>query len=388
MHKLLQVFTLCTLIFVVLSCGPSTENNVNQPAQKEAVRGVWMTNVASEVLHSRGNIVEAVKLLDSLGFNTIFLVTWNRGNTIYQSDIMKNFTGRSIDPKYGDRDPLQEVIEEAHKRDIKVFAWFEFGFASSYGDDTGGALIQQKPEWASKDINGDITTKNKFQWMNALHPEVQDFITSLVLEVVNKYEVDGVQGDDRLPAMPSNGGYDEFTVELYKSEHSGNEPPVNHLDFEWVSWRAQKLNEFLKVLYTSVKQADPTCLVSMSPSVYPWSKENYLQDWPTWVRQGYVDLVCPQLYRYDIDAYNQLLEEITSWQLADSDLPIFYPGVLLQVDKYNPTEDMLRAMIESNRAYGVNGEVFFFYEGVKKFKGLFSEMYAEPVVFPDLAKKK
>ena len=38
----------------------------------------------------------------------------------------------------------------------------------------------------------------------------------------------------------------------------------------------------------------------MAPSIYPWSEEEYLQDWPTWMQKGYVDLVCPQVYRYNI----------------------------------------------------------------------------------------
>lgn len=51
-----------------------------------------------------------------------------------------------------------------------------------------------------------------FFWWNGLHPEVQYFMHDLVLEVVKNYKVDGIQGDDRLPAMPSEGGYDSFTT--------------------------------------------------------------------------------------------------------------------------------------------------------------------------------
>ena len=63
-----------------------------------------------------------------------------------------------------------------------------------------------RPEWAARDKNGAILTKNGFEWMNAIHPEVQQFLLDMVQEVIRSYDVDGIQGDDRLPAMPSEGG--------------------------------------------------------------------------------------------------------------------------------------------------------------------------------------
>ena len=378
-HTLSFLLFVFSLWMLLSSCSKGTQEDI--PA---TVRGVWLTNVASDALRSKENIEEAVALLDSLNFNTIFVVTWNRGYTLYKSEVMKDLTGYAIDPVYGDRDPLQEVIEAAHRRSIKVFAWFEFGFASSYEEADGGLVLRAKPSWVSLDTHGDLTEKNKFQWMNGFHPEVQDFMLSLVGEVVKNYEVDGIQGDDRLPAMPVNSGYDDYTVALYQGEHGGQSPPADENDPQWIEWRAKKLNTFMGRLYHQVKEWDPQCIVSMAPSIYPWSKENYLQDWPTWMENGYVDLVCPQLYRYDLAAYTQLLDEILTQQLDEKDHPKFYPGVLLQVDDYNPSYELLSNTLKENRAAGVHGEVFFFFEGVKKFKDFFGEHYAEKTPFPSL----
>ncbi|RQH24258.1 hypothetical protein D5R40_29875 [Okeania hirsuta] len=44
-----------------------------------------------------------------------------------------------------------------------------------------------------------------------LRSEVQKFVLALLKEVVVKYEVDGIQGDDRLPALPSMAGYEAYT---------------------------------------------------------------------------------------------------------------------------------------------------------------------------------
>jgi uncharacterized lipoprotein YddW (UPF0748 family) len=370
---------------------PTSTGGAGSPPSVEktgisAVRGVWLTNVDSDVLKSRENIKEAINLCSELGINTIFTVVWNKGFTLYPSKVMKDEFGIEIDTAISGRDPLKEVIEEAHKKKIKVIAWFEFGFASSFKIG-GGHLLTAKPDWASKDFSGNLTTKNGFEWMNAFNPEVQNFILALISEVVRNYDVDGIQGDDRLPALPSNGGYDEYTVEQYKKEHSGNNPPEDYKNHEWVKWRADKLTEFCGKIHQTVKAINPNCIVSMSPSIYPWSKEEYLQDWPEWVKRGYVDLLCPQLYRYTIEEYKKVLSESYTKHLPKGYKHIFYPGVLIKVGGYFPKSDFLLQMIEANRELGIEGEVFFFYEGIKKYPDLFKNtIYRERADFPHLLK--
>ena len=343
----------------------------------EPVKGVWLTNVASDALHSKENIEKAVLKCKALGINTIFMVTWNKAQTMYRSAIMKDFTGEEIDPVLDSentgRDPLQELIDLAHANDIKVFAWFEFGFASSYKDN-GGTLVKLKPEWASLTSEGEICTKNNFDWLNALNPEVQEFMSSLVLEVVENYNVDGIQGDDRLPAMPSSGGYNPETIELYKSELGGNPPPENYKDFEWVNWRSEKLNNYLEQLYKDIKAVNPNCIVSMAPSVFPWSKEEYLQDWPTWINFGYVDMICPQVYRKDSLRYEQTLKQSISYIIPEK-RHLFFPGILIQVNDERPSKELFEFMLQSNRKEGINGEVYFFYEGLNAFENEIKASY-------------
>ena len=343
----------------------------------EPVRGVWLTNVASDALYSKENIQNAVKYCDELGLNTIFVVTWNKAMTTYRSQLMKDLTGVELDPELDPqqtgRDPLREVIDEAKKYGIKVFAWFEFGFSSSYQED-GGILLTLKPEWSSLNVRGKLTTKNGFEWMNALDPEVQDFMLSLVLEVVNNYEVDGIQGDDRLPAMPSEGGYNPEVMEAYAMDNFGTLPPEYSKDFNWIQWRSEKLNEFMKQLYKEVKRTDPACIISMSPSIFPWSKEEYLQDWPTWVNFGYVDMVCPQVYRKDSLSFSRTLAANVEYILPEK-RHLIYPGLLIRVDSVQPSGELLEFMIQENRRHGLEGEVYFFYEGLSQYEEMFKRIY-------------
>ena len=327
-----------------------------------ALRGVWVTTAASTALSSRANIQQMVTDCKNSGINNIFVVVYNNARTIYPSTVMNNLIGKPISETFAGRDPLKECIDEAHAKGIKVHAWFEYGFSSSYSAN-GGPIVAAKPNWAAKDVNGNLVVKNGFDWLNGLHPEVQQFMINLFKEVLTNYDVDGVQGDDRLPAMPSTGGYDTYTVDLYKAENGGVAPPVAYANTAWINWRANKLNQFVKRLRTEVKTLKPNVQFTMSPSPYPFGLTEYLQDWPTWVDSGWVDAVIPQCYRYDITAYNATIAQQKLYY-KNTKVP-FYPGVLLRSGTYFAPPTFLTQMIQTNRTNGFKGEVFFFYEGLK-----------------------
>jgi uncharacterized lipoprotein YddW (UPF0748 family) len=348
-----------------------------------AVRGVWLTNVDSRVLNSRANIERAVNLLDSLGFNTIFVVTWNKTMTSYPSAVMKQMTGVEIDTLFTGRDPLKELIEAAHRRNLKVIAWFEFGFSASYKQD-GGAILKARPDWAAVGADGRLVTKNGFDWMNGFQPEVQDFLLSLIMEVVTRYDVDGIQGDDRLPAMPCESGYDPYTTDLYASQHGGKRPPRDFRDPGWIQWRADLMTAFMERIHRTVKSHNRKLIVSMSPSIYPFAKEEYLQDWPEWMKRGLVDMVHPQLYRYGFADYARELKALVRTQLPPDQLSRCSPGVLLKLGDYSPSKKFLTRMLEENRTEGINGEVMFFYEGVARHADVFRKFYGTKVAFPSI----
>lgn len=377
--KFYSAFPLLFALLAFLSCSksgtPPGNNPVTPPPtapDPKVLRGAWVTTTASTALNSRDNIKQTVATFKAAGLNQIFIVVYNNARTVYPSTVMQNLTGKLIKEGFEGRDPLQEMIEEAHAANMKVYAWFEYGFSSSYSAN-GGSIVQARPHWAGRAQNGSLLVKNGFDWLNAFHPEVQDFLMSLINEVVTKYNVDGIQGDDRLPAMPSEGGYEEYTVNLYKAEHNGTAPPTNTKDPDWLQWRAKKLNRFMKRIYTEVKAAKPAMKIVMSPSIYPFSLNEYLQDWPTWVDSSWVDGIIPQVYRYDINAYRTTLAAQKPYFKEKLDL--YTPGVLLKSGTYLPSDQFLTEMISANRAQGLKGEVFFFYEGVKDKVNFFATQY-------------
>jgi uncharacterized lipoprotein YddW (UPF0748 family) len=371
------IHLLSLFIFTLVCCSKADDPAAIKPPIQTStgIKGVWLTNVASSALDSPDNIKESVQICKKSGITDIFMVVWNKGRTLFISETMNKEFGKPIMEQYAGRDPLQEMIAEAHKSGIKVHAWFEYGFAAS-NSQQGGVILQKYPQWSAKDRLGNLLiSSGGFEWMNGIHPQVQDFMKSLILEVVTKYDIDGIQGDDRLPAMPIAGGYDAFTLELYKQENGSQTPPQNEKDAAWINWRTNKLTAFAGNLYAAVKAVKPKMIVSFAPSIYPFGKDNYLQDWPTWLDKGYCDYVIPQLYRYDIDAYTQTLKSQIDYVKKTPDRSKFYGGVLIQSGSWNPTEEYLDAMISANRNNGIKGEVLFFYEGLKKNSVYFQSKY-------------
>lgn len=340
------------------------------------IRGVWLTNVGSQVLYSSESIKGAVKNCRKKGINHIFVVMWNKGRTLYPSKIMRDSFGIEIEEALQGQDPLRELIDAAHADSIKVYAWMEYGFAAE-NSGFGEHILRLRPDWAALGQDGKVVVKNGFKWMNALDLRVQNFMMTLLKEVVTKYpDLDGIQGDDRLPALPSEAGYNPEILAAYRAENNGQEPSHSKNDVNWVNWRAARLNGFAQRMYQELKAIRPGLKIAMAPSIFPFSKTEYLQDWPTWVQNGWVDLISPQIYRYDLAAYSNELTKIVSQQVPADKLQLLAPGILLKLGSYTPTPDFLQLMIKENRLRKINGEVFFFYEGLYAHSSYFEQQYA------------
>ena len=326
------------------------------------IQGVWIANHPhSQVLTSLENTKQAIKYLKEKGFNTIFPVIWNRGYTLYPSSVMQSYNFPIIDPFYGqqNRDPIAEIITEAHRNQIEVIPWFEYGFAASHLI-SGGHLLKQNPYWKAINYQGEKVIHGGLTWMNGFHPQVQQFMLQLVLEVVTKYDVDGIQGCDRFPAAPIQSGYDTYTVNKYQTQFN-QPPPDNERDSQWLQWRANLLTEFLTNLYQQVKAIKSNVIVSLAPAVYPFCKKNLLQDSKTWVERGLVDIIHPQIYRSDFFRYRHEVNQIKK-HFNSSDLTRFAPGIALKANNKYVNKQDLEKMFQLNKKIGFGGQVIFHYE--------------------------
>lgn len=331
--------------------------------QTGEIRGVWLTNIDSEVLFAKQKVSNAIDTLARLNFNTLYPTVWNWGYTLYPSKVAEKVTGISLDPTEGlqGRDMLQEVITEGHKKGMAVIPWFEFGFMAP----ADSQLAKHHPQWLTARLDGTTVwlegNVHERVWLNPLHPEVQAFMSDLIVEIVSQYDVDGIQLDDHF-GFPSDFGYDDYTVKLYQKEHNGKLPPSDYQNEEWIRWRANKITDYMKTLFAQIKQNNPTAIVSVSPNPQGFSLNSYLLDWYTWERAGLIEELVVQVYRHNMEDFQRELSQ-PELQTAKDHIPVAI-GILSGLKGRPVPSDRLRQQVQMARQEGFAGVSFFFYESL------------------------
>ncbi|NES04050.1 MAG: family 10 glycosylhydrolase [Okeania sp. SIO2F4] len=353
---LIAIFTTITLVLA--------SNQISKTAQKTEIRGVWITNIDSEVLFSESGTKAAVNRLANLNFNTLYPTVWQGGYTLYPSQVAQQVFGKSLDPTPGlqGRDFLQEIITEAHEKSLTIIPWFEFGFMAPADSE----LVRLHPNWLTKRRDGTtIKMEGEYPrvWLNPFHPEVQQFILDLILEIVTKYDIDGIQLDDHF-GLPAQFGYDDFTVKLYEKELPGLSPSDNYQETFWVRWRADKINNFMERVSEEIKAIKPDCIISVSPNPLHFALPAYLQDWFTWEREKWIDEIVLQVYRPDIKRFINELER-TEVKLAKNNIP-FAIGILTGLKNNSTPITTIEEQVETVRKRNFAGVSFFFYESLWK----------------------
>jgi len=331
-------------------------------SELQELRGVWMTNIDSRVLFSRRNLDAALTRLDRLNFNTVYPTVWNWGYTLYPSAVAEATYGRRIDPHPGlrRRDMLAEAVDRGRELGLRVVPWFEFGFQAP----SDSELARQKPEWLTQKADGSLTRmegEHERVWLNPFLPEVQDFIIALAVEIVENYDVDGIQFDDHM-GLPAEYGYDPQTIALYRAEHDGRDPPDDHTDPDWVAWRADKITQFMRRLFFAVKAVDNEAVISVSPNPQSFAYSRYLQDWERWERMGLIEELIVQLYRRDLASFESQLAAPELIAARDH-IPTAI-GVLAGLRDRPADTDLMGEQIEAVRANAFDGVAFFFYESL------------------------
>jgi len=378
-RKLLKFTIICLVSFTVINFSPLLAQN----SPKTELRGVWLTNVDSDVLFSRSNLRNAVRRLQRLHFNTLYPVVYNGGYTLFPSQTMEKYIGIPLDPEPGlqGRDMLQEIITQGKEHKMAVIPWFEYGLMAPENSE----LVKKHPQWVtqrrdgSKVITFGENNEVRVVRLNPVHPEVQQFLTDLVTEVVQKYDVDGIQFDDHF-GFPVDMGYDEYTIELYKSEHGGNSPPEDHRNPEWMRWRARFVTELWVKIFAAVRFHKPNAVVSLAPNPRQFSYEFFLQDWHRWAQLGMVDELIVQVYRDNIFSFAGELEDRELYALQEK-IPVAV-GILTGLRIRDVDMGLIVDQVNLTRLLGLDGFSYFFYETLGKRDGAFRSLHGEPAIRP------
>lgn len=330
------------------------------------LRGVWVSDVDSQVMTSRSAMAALATRVSQLKLNALYPVVWSQGETFYPSDVMVTYGGRRMSARYGlardDRDPVADWVALGDEHGLDIVPWFEWGLKVP----ADSPLATTHPEWLSCDDAGrkafdqDGTATS---YLNFIHPDVQRFYEELVVEFVTRYDVPAIQFDDHF-SLKNSFGYDDFTLSLYGRE-AGRTARPEPTDAEWLAWRAAKLTQFVSRISKAIKAARAGIELSVAPNPYPWSYKNYVQDWPSWVENGLVDEVVVQVYRDDLTRFEGELRSPALARLKGrARLAI---GVMAgQKPKPVPVE-MIRAQTDMVREFGYGGFVYFFQESLFHF---------------------
>jgi uncharacterized lipoprotein YddW (UPF0748 family) len=320
------------------------------------LKAVWLTNVDSQVLNSRRNLAEGLARLAELGFNTIYPVVWQRGYTLYPSEVAQQLTGALVLPhsSFVRRDVLAETIELAQPLKLRVIPWFEYGLMVP----PRSPIALQYPDLLTLDVRGQIQRiqgangkQDPNAWLNPCDDRVRKFMVDLISDLVRRYPVAGIQLDDHF-SLPVELGYDPLTQKLFHQHPGGN----------WNQWRAGQLTALLQQIVSSVKSIRHDCIVSISPNPLSFSKSRYLVDWQQWQELGLIDELVLQVYRDRLDAFiGEIVKpEVRSIQ---TQIPTLI-GILTGLRTKPIATEAIAAQVRATIAHQFEGFACFFYETI------------------------
>lgn len=321
------------------------------------LRGVWMTDIGAALMYYTTRLDEAIAHLAKLRLNTLYPSVWNGGRTLYPSPIAERAIGDSqLWHRLPQLDPLSGLVKQAHRQQLRLIPWFEYGLMIP----PQSAIAIAHPDWLSATRDGQQQDEtNQQAWLNPAHPAVQKFLTDLIVDVAKRYAIDGIQLDDHF-GLPIAFGYDAYTVERYQAEHSGQAPPADPTDPDWMAWRSSQITQLMTKIAQSVRAARPNAIVSLSPNLPDFAYQNYLQDWSRWVDLGLLDEVVVQVYRSQPSAFAAELENARLQRLR-SQVPIaigIYTGPFLQPKSI----EQIRQQVDRIRQTKFAGVSFFCWE--------------------------
>ena len=272
-------------------------------APKYEYRAVWLTTIENldwphtqvkspaDVAVQKSELAVILDSLQAMHINTVLLQVRVRGDVIYPSAIepfshvLTGVSGKS--PGY---DPLAFAVEECHKRGMQLHAWLvtlPLGKADH---------VRRLGKRALPAKERSLCTRYKGSWyMEPGNPATADYITSLVKEIVQGYDVDGIHLDYvRYPDTVD--GYPDGS--LYRKYGSGR---------SLASWRRANITHIASAVYSAVKELKPWVRVSCAPigkydnltrySSYGWDAYNTVyQDAQGWLCDGIMDILFPMIY--------------------------------------------------------------------------------------------
>lgn len=300
MPKLLRILLLCSLI---------PQLTIAQVAPKRELRGAWVAtyfgidwpNKNQTPAQQRAAFITLINHHKATGLNALYIQVRSQCDALYNSAIepwssdLTGAQGVAPNPLW---DPMEFAIEECHQRGMEFHAWINpyraVGNTNNLPVFADSHVAKQHPEW--------LLTQGTLSVLDPGLPQVRDHITSVIDDIVRRYDVDGIHFDDYFyPGSPSTFNDDA----TYAADPRGFTDRGD--------WRRDNINLLIKRVYDTIRATKPWVKFGVSPSgIYRnstnpdiGSPTSGLQHYVTlyadtrkWLEEGWVDYIMPQIYWY------------------------------------------------------------------------------------------
>lgn len=302
------------------------------PPLPREFRGVWVATVDNIDWPSKPGLPEATQRKEllriiehaaNLNLNAIVFQVRPSADALYRSNLEP--TSWFLTGEQGAElgwDPLEFAILESHRRGIEVHAWLN-PFRAYHPAQKG----RHSEKHVAIRLPDGVRDYGAFQWMDPGHPAAVSHSLAVFLDLVNRYDLDGIHIDDYFYPYPvrSAGGEaldfpDGATYTDYRA--SGGTLSIG-------DWRRKNVNTFVQMAYESIKSRKPHVKFGISPfGIYRPNVpqgikagiDQYAQlyaDPRLWLRQGWCDYMSPQLY-WPVAQRDQSYERLLEWWQSQS----------------------------------------------------------------------
>jgi uncharacterized lipoprotein YddW (UPF0748 family) len=389
---------LYTCLTAMLLSAVSSAQKLPQPERE--FRAVWIATVDNidfptknglSIAEQKAELIYDLDLTKSLRLNAVIFQVRPMCDALYSSNMepwSEFLTGEMGKPQ--DFDPLEFVIAEAHKRGILVHAWFNPYRAYHPAAKTISAshISKTQPEL--------VRQYGKYMWLDPTDDAVKRYSTEVVLDVVRRYDIDGVHFDDYFypyAEKDAAGNKIEFpddkNWELYLRSFEGKtEKPLNRAD-----WRRSHVDSFIQMVSRGIKRVKPQALFGISPFGI-WKPDPAIgitgfnaydelyADSRRWLQEGWVDYLTPQLY-WETARKGQSFPVLLEWWRDQNKLKYYvWPGIA--VYRIGSTQTFTTGEIgdqitQTRKSELSRGAVFFSFKSLKNDMGGIQKTLRESV---------
>lgn len=299
-----RFFTVCLILIASASIYGET-----LPKPQREFRAAWIATVANidfpgkknlTIEEQKAELIRDLDLAARLKLNAVIFQVRPMCDALYRSDIepwSEFLTGEMGRPQ--SFDPLEFIVAEAHKRGILLHAWFNpyRAYHPSAKTISDKHISKRRPDLVRK--------YGKYLWLDPTDKEVQQYSLSVILDVVKRYDIDGVHFDDYFyPYIEKDAAGSEIEFPDDKNWdaylHIGGR--MNRGD-----WRRNHVNTFIENVGREVKRIKPQVMYGISPfGIWKPVPEKGIEglnaytalfaDSRKWLQDGTVDYLAPQLY--------------------------------------------------------------------------------------------